>query len=282
MLFKRTIEDIILQQSHRGMDRLRPQLPRDFCREAAEKIYKLPRKKIILVTGFYVKGHCESDGPAGTACLALSLLKMGFEPLILTDDYCRGMFEKLELPVEYWPIQRRPEMRDLARLQAQALISIERCGRNDKGLYANMRGADISSCTAPLDEFFLLAAQQEIFTLGVGDGGNEIGMGNVADRVRKKLSLEPCTVHTDRLVLASVSNWGAYGLSACLGVLAGRDLLPAPGWIDLYMNQWMALGCVDGISGRMEPTVDGYDPGTEESVLEQIRDWELKEIQKKR
>lgn len=275
-----TIEEIILQQSHRGMDLLKEELRPDFCREAAQKIYALPKGPILLTTGFYVAGHGESDGPAGTACLALALKKLGFSPLILTDDCCEEFFEPLGLSVEYWSIGYHPTRMDLARLAPVAVLSIERCGRNEEGKYANMRGVDIGAHTAPLDEFFPLAAEHGIFTLGVGDGGNEIGMGNVAEAVRQKLSLKPCVVKADRLVLGSVSNWGAYGLSACLGALAGKDLLPAPGWLEENLQRWAKMGCVDGVNSLPEPTVDGYAPGTENAVLEQVRAWQNAQLQK--
>lgn len=273
-----TIEEIILQQSHRGMDLLQSELQPDFCREAAKKIYELPRGPILLTTGFYVAGHGESDGPAGTACLAQALVKLGFLPRIITDEVCRSFFEPLELAVEYWPMGSIPNIKDLARLSPVGILSIERCGRNDEGKYANMRGVDISENTAPLDEFFHLAAERGVFTLGVGDGGNEIGMGNVADAVRQKLSLNPCVVKVDQLVLASVSNWGAYGLTACLSVLAGRDLLPSPGWLQENLQRWADMGCVDGVNRLAEPTVDGYPLGVENQVFEQIRAWGLAQL----
>ena len=128
-----TIEEIILQQSHRGMNLLQSELQPDFCREAAKKIYELPRGPILLTTGFYVAGHGESDGPAGTACLAQALVKLGFLPRIITDEVCRSFFEPLELAVEYWPMGNIPTIKDLARLSPVGILSIERCGRNDEG-----------------------------------------------------------------------------------------------------------------------------------------------------
>lgn len=273
-----TIEEIILQQGHRGMDLLKEELRPDFCREAAQKIYALPRGAVLLATGFYVAGHGESDGPAGTVCLALALEKLGFSPLILTDECCRGFFEPTNVEVEYWPVGHSPTEMDLARLQPVGILSIERCGRNEENRYANMRGVDIGRYTAPLDEFFPLARAHGIFTLGIGDGGNEIGMGNVADAVRQKLALKPCVVQTDRLVLGTVSNWGAYGLAASLGALAGKDLLPAPGWLEESLQRWADMGSVDGVNGLREPTVDGYLPGTENKVLEEVRAWQLAQI----
>ena len=48
------IEDIILRHSQRGMDVLRPYMPKAFCEEAVEALLNLPHGVIFLTTGFYV------------------------------------------------------------------------------------------------------------------------------------------------------------------------------------------------------------------------------------
>ncbi len=58
--------------------------------------------------------------------------------------------------------------------------------------------------TAPIRKLFRNTARLDylfehgIPSVGIGDGGNEIGMGNLAEVIPG----------VDRLVLASVSNWG--------------------------------------------------------------------------
>ncbi len=273
-----TIEELILQQGHRGMDVLRPLLPADYCRRGAEELNALPRGRVLLTTGFYVNGAAESDGPAGTACLAFALQKLSFSAVILASEYCRGFFEPLGLETLYYGPDDPPEPALLDRLSPVALISIETCGHTADGDYENMRGRSIRAHTAALDSLFPLAREKGVYTLGVGDGGNEIGMGNVQDAVRGQLGLEPSVVQTDRLVIAAVSNGGAYGLSAALGVLNNRDLLPREQWIEEYLPYLAGLGCVDGVTGLAEPTVDGFPAGTERQVFADIRAWELSEI----
>ena len=112
----------------------------------------------------------------------------------------------------------------LEELQPDLLISIERCGRNRNDEYLNMRGRDISPQTARLDYLF----DGSVPSVGIGDGGNEIGMGNLVDIIPSVDSLpdEPAVSTVDRLIIASVSNWGGYGLAAALSHLAGKNLLP--------------------------------------------------------
>ena len=58
--------------------------------------------------------------------------------------------------------------------------------------------------------------------MGIGDGGNEVGMGKVRQQVMQhipngeKIASSVCT---DQLIAAGVSNWGAYALAAALYVL---------------------------------------------------------------
>jgi hypothetical protein len=103
-------------------------------------------------------------------------------------------------------------------------------------------------------------ASDRVITIGVGDGGNEIGMGNVRARVRHAGRLAAriaSIVRVDHLVVAGVSNWGAYGIVAHLGRLAGRLLLHTPDDERRLVDACVAAGACDGVTRRREPTVDG-------------------------
>lgn len=269
-----TPEDILLRYSRRGMDILRPCLPPDYCRRAAADILSWPRGRVLLTTGFYVAGHAETDGPAGTLALALALAKLGFCPVAVTDDLCRGFFEPEGLETVYMDLSAGPGdcAALLARLAPVGLISVERCGVSAQGDYANMRGVSIRAHTPRLDLLFDLA-RGVLPTVGVGDGGNEIGMGNLAGPIRESLRLVPCRVRTDHLVIATVSNWGAYGLAACLEGLSGRALLPDFRRVRAFLERTVALGSVDGISGRPALSVDGFGLAVEEEICRALGAW---------
>ena len=56
-------------------------------------------------------------------------------------------------------------------------------------------------------------------TIGIGDGGNEIGMGKVLEKVAANVqygSEIACTVASDYLVTAGVSNWGGFALAKAI------------------------------------------------------------------
>ena len=267
-----TIEDVILRHSKRGMLTLREYLPEDYCRRIAAELLKLERGTVLLTTGFYVAGYAETDGPVGTWALAKALEALGFKPVIVTDHFCRDFFEPAGLAVEYVDIEAGADVyaEILAKYQPVALVSIERCGRNINGVYANMRGVVIDEFTARVDIMFDLARRDGIPLFGVGDGGNEIGMGNMRQIISEKLSLTPCAVEVDHLVIASVSNWGAYGLCAALQQQTGEKVLPGFAACRDFIAATVEVGSVDGVTHDRVCSVDGFDMTIEQEILDAL------------
>lgn len=264
-----SIEHIVLRYSSRGMTLLQQYLGAHYCRRAAERLLALERGNVLLTTGFYVSGCAETDGPPGTLSVALALSRLGFTPIIVTDHICRGLFESEHIAVEYVEVDADVQVYRalLERYRPAALISIERCGRNLENDYANMRGVSIAEQTARIDTMFELAAEQHILTIGIGDGGNEIGMGNLKKVIASRLDLNPCTVTVDELIIATTSNWGAYALTAYLALLSHKHLLPTYSEISAYLQRIVELGCVDGVTKKTEPSVDGFPPKVEKEIL---------------
>ena len=82
-----SIEDIVMQYGSRGMNTLYPFLPKESYRKAAEDILKLSRGNFPVTTGFYAKGAGETDGPLGAWILIQVFEKLGFLPILVTDQY---------------------------------------------------------------------------------------------------------------------------------------------------------------------------------------------------
>lgn len=270
-----SIEDIILRHGQRGMDVLRPYCGENFCADAAECIYDTPRGNVLLTTGFYITG-CgigETDGPPGTVFLARALEALGFTPVIVTDAHCKAFFDAANLPVLCPDVDAGKDFyaNILNEYIPTLLISIERCGENANGDYANMRGVSIAAHTAKADWLFRLGAERGIPTIGVGDGGNEIGMGNVAPVIAERLNLVPCITTVEHLVIATVSNWGAYGLCAYLEQFSGQRLLPDYEAVMDYLRRIVALGCVDGVTKTQIATVDSYPTEIKKEILDALR-----------
>jgi hypothetical protein len=70
-----------------------------------------------------------------------------------------------------------------------------------------------------------------------------------------------------RLVIASVSNWGGYGLVAALSSIVGRNLLPTVDEERRLVARTAALGAVDGTTGAPDGKVDGFGPDVTAEIL---------------
>jgi|GEM_PF-564746 len=233
--------------------------------------------RVGIVSGFYIPSASagETDGPPGAKCLGEALTALGVQVDYITDNWNAPLFRALGLE----PVIDTDDY--LKRARPTHLLSVERAGRGVDGHYHNMRGEDISAHTAPLDELFLQASHTGLTTIGIGDGGNEIGMGKVFSAVFD--AKQPANgilrgreiatvVSTDFCIVAGVSNWGAYGLAGALSVLSGECLLPsaaaAAADIETVVRDG---GAVDGMTGRREVRVDGLDASHSLRVLEEIR-----------
>ena len=268
---KESIEDIVLHHSGRGMDILRGYNRDRYAESAARTILDWERGTVFLTTGFYVAGFAETDGPVGTVFLAKALKKLGYRPVILTDDFCRGFFDGEGVEVIYMPFDADLDwcMETLGSFTPVGLISIERCGENTERDYANMRGVSITDKTAAADLFFRIALGI-VPTIGVGDGGNEIGMGNVADIIEEKLSLKPCVVTVDNLVIATVSNWGAYAIIAYLEKLSRQKVFMTFEDARAFIKKTVDLGSVDGVLKQQIVSVDGFGMETEKEIIDSL------------
>lgn len=266
-----TIEDIILRHSKRGMNILREYMDDGYCKAAAGDILSWSRGCVFLTTGFYVAGYAETDGPVGTLMLAEALKKLSYTPVIITDEYCRGFFEGRGIDIVYMDINADEEFckKIISEYNPSGMISIERCGRNINNDYANMRGVSIKENTARTDLFFE-EGMGKIPSVGVGDGGNEIGMGNLSDIISERLSLVPCDVKVDRLVIATVSNWGAYGICAYLEQITGQKLLWSFEEVRGYIEDTVNIGSVDGVLKERVVSVDGFDMSIEKEIVDAL------------
>lgn len=241
-------------------------------------------KKIAIFTGFIIRRELkgETDGPIGALFLARGLLRAGKDASIWTDfphyEVIKAglSFLEINIPLFNIPIIFGGELISAFwKEKFDLLISVERPGRSIDGRYYSYRGEDVSPYTSPLDEFFLEAKRRGVPTIGIGDGGNEIGMGKIRPQILEKLprgAKISTIVSTDYLVVSGISNWGAYALLAGISKLNGiPDLLPDPGEEIELIKCAVEAGAIDGV--RVEPTatVDGL---SQEVLREKLREIE--------
>jgi D-glutamate cyclase len=247
--------------------------------------------RVGLITGFYVPlgspPAAETDGPVGTALLAKGLEAVGMPCRLATDTLCHDACAaalaaagcsrvSLDIVGPGSPLGRLIETwREAAVTHA---ISIERCGRSADGPPRNMRGEDIGSYTAPLDDLFSAGPWE---TIAVGDGGNEIGMGALScSLIGQHVAhgeVIACVTPAQYLIVAGVSNWGAYALLGALAALREDWRASLLACLDEEVDRsvleaTIAQGpAVDGVSRLPTPTVDNLEIAVHHRILRRIR-----------
>lgn len=269
------IEDIILSRDKRTVGNLRQYLAPHFCEDAARFILERPGP-VFIVSGFYILDakNVETDGPPGAIAIGRALQALGNSVSYVTDSYgafCFRSEEERGAKVVEFPIMDDEESsaeakRLLEEDKPSVLITIERPGLTVGGTYRNSAGRDITPYTARLDHLFY----NHPASVGIGDGGNEIGMGVLYEVILRIPTLAPFPTATPvtQLIAASVSNWGGYGLVAALSRQTGRDLLPTDEE-QAEIIQWEYDRGVWGTGAT--PDIPGVDNFSIEENLEILR-----------
>lgn len=238
---------------------------------------------IGVITGFFVPAGrppaAETDGPVGAALLARGFHSVGLSSRVCTDgpcaSACRVALAAAGVPGV--PVDVGPVADVIALWRGQNIrhvIAIERCGRTADGTPRNMRGQDISNATTLLDDVFLAGPWD---TIAIGDGGNEIGMGNLPREVIAAHVVHgadiACVTPATHLILAGVSHWGAYALLGGLAVVRPdwREALLAcldPALDQAILETTVRDGpAVDGVTCMQTATIDTFEIGAHHRVL---------------
>jgi len=239
----------------------------DLARAAMSLLFA---ETVFILTGFYIKaaGRGETDGPPGAVVLGKALLAMGKKVCFVTDEYNYSIVqaaaaaygaaaEVIAVSVTAGEAYYRGLLEEY---RPTHIVAVERPGRAQDGQYYNMRGDNITVCTARLDSLIDASRRSGVVTIGIGDGGNEIGMGKVLSLVQASIPAGDkiaSIVVTDYLIVAGVTNWGAYGLVACLSALQGVDLLHNGIWERKLLEAILQHGAVDGTTAKATRSIDG-------------------------
>lgn len=263
------IEELMVARNLRNMQLARAALPPDYYLRAARQL-RDSHGVVIIGTGFPVTDTFETDGPVGAIALYNALQALGAEPVIACgpplSDAIAADYRVLHLRARDLASAQEEAAAQLHRLQPAAVISIERPGLAEDGRYYNMRGEDITERCAFFDPFLTLASCP---TIAIGDGGNEIGMGNIGAAIAT-LDIRAAVTRCDELLVADVSNWGAYGLIALLAKWSGRDLLADISPLDI-LDYLSARGSVDGVTRKNTLTEDGLAASEGIRMIQELR-----------
>lgn len=267
------IEDLLVARNPRGMQTIQSALSSGYCLRSAQMMTECSGN-VLIATGFPVNGTYETDGPLGAVALYKVLSVLGVSPVLVCGEplasAVKGEYQVCSMPVGLSAqTEACIESRVHQILEAYSpslIITIELPGRADDGFYYNMRGIDISDQVIGFDDALSLA---DCPSISIGDGGNEVGMGNISERL-SDLDIIPCATGCDELVIADVSNWAAHGIIAMLSKLMKKDFLGD--WDNQQCLQYFAeRGSVDGVTGEKTLTEDGLACEVTDSVISQLR-----------
>ena len=195
-------------------------------------------ERVAITTGFPANVSYavkeETDGLPGALSIARALLALEKEVTIISDQRSKALYTSCISHVvdtgglqSHIPVIQYTEAKALfdsaeAASPFDCLLAIERSGRASDGAHYSMHAVDVSQYVDPVDDLFQrVQTDQLVATIGVGDGGNEVGMGKVLEQVKQHIPLGEkvaCVTPADFLIAAGVSNWAGYALSVGLFV----------------------------------------------------------------
>lgn len=254
-----------------------------------------------IMTGFVLLPHgCpETDGMVSAVLLARLLSGLfGVTPVLLCPEDCREpmkamaaaaglhLYEEVKTARRYpasmaflaFPKERMAAEQMAARLFNEvgcpdAAVAVELPGANRIGVYHNAAGEDVTRLQAKTDLLLPQLTAKGVFTLAVGDLGNEAGLGKLGPHLRQfipRAGTGQCRCgcgyglaavsEADAVITAAASDWGVCGLMAALGFLK-EDMRWVPDGA-LY-RRVLEAGCQNGLvdmGGWHIPAVDGFGP----------------------
>ena len=253
-------------------------------------------------------GSCETDGPPGALAVVRALCARGVQTSLYCDAHndpvlesglrlhdsvlCNHEARRRGSIKEPLPLRRRPRRcRSTWRRskapwtrpgrqadEVDALVAVERLSEP----YRNIRGNDLAAHTERVDVLWphvdgsscgearrKAGIREDAVSVGIGDGGNEVGLGRVA-QLDAVASLSPgedfCALGVngalracDHPLVATVSNWGGSALEEA----AAHALFPAAlddleeGVERAVLEAICAAGSVDGKYVERPLSVDG-------------------------
>jgi D-glutamate cyclase len=233
--------------------------------------------KVFFATDVFCTGALQAGLAACGLARTVPVITLPTAGTLSPRDYTDRLLAQVRasagVPTHLVALERAGPSHTPASVQAQAGSTPADCARfltevpschHDR--YHTMKGRDITPHMSPAHDLFEEAPRSiPVTTIGIGDGGNEIGMGKIPwEIVRRNITgggPVACRVPTDFLIVCGVSNWGAYGLAA--GVYALRRVRPDPALFNPERERELLRvmvengPLVDGVTGQPSLTVDG-------------------------
>jgi hypothetical protein len=238
----------------------------------------------------------ESDGPPGAAALARMLYRgLGAVPVfvceachvdpivaaseaggLMVKPFVQARDRRLGAALAAAPTDQAAVSDWVASLyadmQPKAVISTERLGPGADGVIHTATALPLQGPESQFDPCIDISAVVDranadgIFSVGIGDHGNELGFGTIYDavvRTMPKGDRMATVTRTDIVIPAMMSNWGCYGIEACLSFLLKRpDLMHTPAMEERILRACLDAGGLEAMFCTTDFMVDGLDGET--------------------
>ena len=171
--------------------------------------------------------------------------------------------------------------RVLDEYEPKVVMTVETAGPNKKGVKHFGSGANMEAVDKlpGLEYLFYEASRRGILTISCIDQGNEIGSGTIEEDVRRITPYADvcrcpcksgiaCSVKTDIVFPAAISNWGAYAISAMLAFLLKKpSILQDADTERRMLEACIMTGACDGPTGWPVMLVDAVSHQANEGMI---------------
>ncbi len=266
---------------------------------------------VILLSGAGISPWLEwgeTDGPTGIASLARSLsFGLGARPVyvgnekelgpVIAAGVAAGITVLDKEAVEIYkrkntalsvpfPLGDRgakeKALEILDEFKPSAILGVEKHAPNSVGVWHSAAGQATDPEGQPHVHHIVEEGRKRgVFTVGIGDGGNEIGYGLIREEANAIYEQsfgvscqcgcgggEATACATDVLISTSVSNWGAYGVSAMLAYMLEDPFILQDADTERRMVEVMAqAGAVEATYALSIPWVDGTSLEVQQAVV---------------
>lgn len=252
---------------------------------------------VYIITGFVLlpNKHAEMDGIVGSMLLARALVKAyQVKPLLICPKeamqavknlapvvglhFYSDMEEFKEYPISVGAYAFTKEKEKAAEeadylmeeLFPKAVIAIEAPGSNEKGIYHNAVGKNLTALEAKSDILFEKCQKAGVWNMAIGDLGNEIGMGALKKQLQRYVPYmeengcicgcgggSMAKTAADHVLTATISDWGCYGMIAAIAYINHNIEIMHTGEMEREAIQTASNSGMVDMYGWLEYAIDG-------------------------
>ena len=233
---------------------------------------------VSIFTGFYCKSGYETDGPVGALILAEFFIKAKIPIQICCEKELLKILKSIASDLSLSKLISFTPFEYINDIKNSMLFTIERPGKNIKGICHTMDGQKITHSILPIESE--IQKNPPNAWIAIGDGGNELGTGYYRNSIEKVIPNGKCCncgceggitafEKADRCILSTTSNFGAISLSLELARQKNINWNVPANKVTQIIKILNKYGIKDGVTGE-EGTVDGISIELRKKMYEQL------------